>query len=218
MKLFFLASLLWISLVSAQELIIINDEYPPYVYKDNGLKGVYYEVTMLALMRAGYQPQLHIKTWETCLDEVFSGQADAIMTIYHTEERTQFITYSEPVFISELMFFWHKDTSFEYTGLSSLKNYKLGITKGYYYSQEFQEADYLNKKEYLLDASQLYDIYRKVLDIAILDKQVVSYYTSTIYTECKSEIDYMKPAYVKKPLFFAVSKKNPLHIGNYQKF
>jgi len=153
---FFLSTL--VSLAAAQpghkeKLGIWTQEWPPYVIKNDPVHGLTGEILMKALDAVGLEAHFFFEPWIRCETMVRSGFGFAAFPYSVTPERQQFALFSKPLITSSTVFFYMQDKLgyFDYKGPDSLKPYRIGGTKGYFYESMFKQAglfvDYAVKLE-----------------------------------------------------------------------
>ena len=131
----------------AGTLGVVTDEWPPYVYVENGVvKGADYEIMMAVLDGMGYDADVNIYPWKRCLSMIKSRKADAILDIGMTEDRKkQMIFPDENISSSVSVLFCLADADFAFSRLEDLNGLRIGTILGYVYSKQISEADFFEK-------------------------------------------------------------------------
>ncbi|MDX1453338.1 MAG: transporter substrate-binding domain-containing protein [Oleiphilaceae bacterium] len=124
---------------SSQEAITISTgDYPPFVSKDLKHNGYVSHVISEAFARKNVHVEFKYMPWKRAYEEAKQGDYDATSFWYDSEERRQHFYYSDPVNHEKTVFFYRKANPLkDWSSLSDLKNYKIGATNGYTYTEEF---------------------------------------------------------------------------------
>ncbi len=83
--------------VTASPLIVaIDDNYPPYIFRDTsgGLNGYLVDLWALWSSKTGITVELLASDWKTAQQQMFSHQATVIDTVFQTPERDKFLDFS----------------------------------------------------------------------------------------------------------------------------
>ena len=111
--------------------VVLDDNYPPYSFRDpNGkLQGSLVELWGLWEKRTGVQVHLIATDWIKAQKLMESGQADVIDTIFFTKERAKIYEFSEPYASIDVAIFFHKTIS-GITGPDTLRGFTVGVKDG----------------------------------------------------------------------------------------
>ncbi|WP_314409683.1 transporter substrate-binding domain-containing protein [Pseudomonas kuykendallii] len=133
----------------ADPLRIVSEAWAPYVYEENGVvRGLDYELTATVLERLGITHELQLLPWKRSLAEFDEGRADAILDIFRNPDREQSMVFiDEPLSSSEFVLFYARQRPFPYSDLNSLKGLRIGVSPGYWYSNEAfrQSKDFIRE-------------------------------------------------------------------------
>lgn len=128
------------SIAAAEQLSIATSEWPPYGYLENGKAvGFATEILDKVLPKMGIEPKIEFMPWKRATEMAKVGETDAVYSASHNAERAEFLFYPEtPLHPSEYVFFIRKsDTGkLKFDTLEDLKDHKVGVTRGYAYSDE----------------------------------------------------------------------------------
>ncbi len=135
-------------------LIIVSDPYEPFVFPPNtSLKGLDYEVTQAVFRQLNIPIEIKFYPWKRCLRMVKDRKADAILDLAITEERKTFLFFPEELLSdSSLIIFYHKDYPPKVNSIDDLKQYRIGIQRGYEYPKRL--SDVLMKRQYVASMEQ----------------------------------------------------------------
>lgn len=131
---------------AGEQLRFTTCEWEPYYGSKLLDKGYVSEITREAFKAAGYEIDIWFVPWNRALHDAKTGHYDALMGLYHSEDRAKWITFSEPIGAVQNVFFSLKGKNIRYETLEDLKPYRIGIERGYTYSKEFDEAGFLKKE------------------------------------------------------------------------
>ncbi|MCG8568881.1 MAG: transporter substrate-binding domain-containing protein [Spirochaetes bacterium] len=196
-----------------QELYLITLEWEPFIGTKLKNDGFIIEIVEKSFFAVGYQTiKIEYFPWKRCMEMGKNNMTDAIIGAWYNEERAKIYHYSEPMITNKKMFFKLKENQVinHYTTLKDLSAYSIGVIRGFTYSQEFDNADYLNKDE-CVDVAMLF----KKLVAGRVDLVIDEYYT-TLYilqndlATFKPDIEVISPPLKEDPLYviFPKGRKN----------
>jgi signal transduction histidine kinase/BarA-like signal transduction histidine kinase len=115
----------------------VDPNWAPFEFKDDqgqhsGISGDYIQYAQQQL-QIKLKPTLAIN-WADLFEEFKIGNIDVISAIFYTEERSQYINFTDPYFEISVVIVSKKD-SFYAESLSSLSDRKLGVVNGYVFSK-----------------------------------------------------------------------------------
>ena len=115
-----------------QRLVVaMDDNYPPYVFRDNDgeLKGYLIDVWALWAKKTGIAVDIKASDWSQALVRFGSGEADVIDTIFNTPARQSLMDFTPPYADLPVSIFVHRDIQ----GIDSpktLKAFSIGVKAG----------------------------------------------------------------------------------------
>lgn len=127
---------------AGSSLRVITDAWPPNAYEEGGeVVGSDVDVVRAVFAQLGLTANIEILPWKRCITTMENKQADAILAISHTEERTAFLHYpSEPVSYGQTVFFSKSDSAIDEIDLNNKSQLKVGAILGYKYCQELDHS------------------------------------------------------------------------------
>jgi len=147
---FALISIFFAMNLFAKEVIIVNDSFPPYVELDSSkreVNGIDMEMAKKILKKNGITYKIIIVPWSRALRMLEDGEADMTTTISPTDDRSEFLNFSQPYRTSEEMsFFVLNDSDIEINSLYDLRRSTLGLTRGFVYPKIIVENNNIQKK------------------------------------------------------------------------
>ena len=103
---------LFSSIGYANQVTLYGDaSYPPYSYADNGkAAGIYTEIIKKAFDKIdGYEVAFEMLPWKRGISYVKEGTGLALFPPYFSQERTEWMTYSEPILPETIVVFGKKE-------------------------------------------------------------------------------------------------------------
>lgn len=202
--------------IFSRTLDIVTLEYPPYIYQDNNsVDGLSVEIIKEVFHRLDIPITITIVPWVRALNQIKTGESDAIFTIYKTKERLDYIDFSKEVIIYQIVsLFTNYDSNIEYNGiLEDIKNLNIGIVRGVSYGNIFDEAVKSNKLKNLYVANNGSRNFEMLLnnrvDIVVSNK----YGAYHIIGEKKLEVKELFPEIERIPSYIGFSKvRGLLHV------
>lgn len=125
----------------AQAYRFVTEDYPPYVYQDNGVaKGLDVEILNAIKTKAGIDIKIEFYPWNRAMAMAQDGSADAIFSLFKTSEREGFIHYpSTALYDNRTVLFASKDYIGDVKSLADLKGQTVGIVQGNSYGDAFDK-------------------------------------------------------------------------------
>lgn len=178
--------------------VVIDDNYPPYVFRDHAgrLQGIRKDVWDLWSARAGIKVNLVGMDWAKALAQIQTGRADVIDTLFETVPRRGLYDFGPAYSDIEVPIYFHESIG----GLSnteSLKGFTIGVKEG--------DAciDYLINQG--LESFRRYPSYEAVIDAAAVGEV-------RVFCEDKPPATYFL---VRKQLEHQFRSTRPLYIGQF---
>ncbi|MBC9249475.1 hypothetical protein A9179_04200 [Pseudomonas alcaligenes] len=142
-----LSRLLLVSLLSccalcaqAETLVAIDNANPPFMYQDGEqARGLYPLLLQALFARVGEPVAIHPMPWKRALLRGANGEL-GIAGIYRTSKRLEVFDYSAPLFEEKLLLYVRKDKVFAFRQLSDLYGKKIGVIRGWSYTEAFDQA------------------------------------------------------------------------------
>ena len=145
--------------------VVMDDNYPPYVFLDGTGKpqGILVDRWRLWEERTGIRAEIHAMDWEKALRRMEAGEFDVIDTIFFTESRARIYDFSGPYAKLDVPIFFHKNIS-GITDAESLKGFTVAVKAG--------DAAIEFLKSRGIDRLLLFNSYEEIIRAA-RDKKVV---------------------------------------------
>ena len=111
--------------------VVLDDNYPPYVFRDSegALQGILVDQWRLWEKKTGTPVELTAVDWNEALQRMKAGEFDVIDTIFETPERDQWLDFTPPYVRIEVPIFFGKDIS-GIADLNSLPGFAVAAKRG----------------------------------------------------------------------------------------
>ncbi len=191
----------------AENIIVMGDDSPPYMGRSLENYGFLPEVISTALSDSKYNIDIQIVPWARAILNAKSGSIDAILGVYFTEERDQYLLYSDPIIEVQTVLFSHPSDELKFSKLSDLSNYRIGIVRGSSYGSEFDNASFLKKEVATTELQNIRKLMLRRIDLIAGAKNVIYYLHSKKLDYPENTIIDLKPALDSRPLYIGFTKK-----------
>lgn len=195
----------------AETLTAVGDPWPPFLDPSQAKQGVATEIAQAAFATQGYHVELKFMPWQRAIDGVSHGEFDILIGTWKTPEREGFLEFSEPYAVNDLKFIKRKGDSFEFTDLNSLSGKKIGIVRGYGYSEAFLQANNFKREETPTLISNLLKLVNKRIDLTLEDELDARNIISKEQPELLDAIEFVSPPISSNGLHVSAGLKNPKH-------
>lgn len=186
----------------------VSTGYPPYYYKKNGeLEGVCIDLVNRVAKDLGVKIQYQEYPWKRLLGYAEKGLVDAIMPLFRTEEREEFLYFDNLEIAREMnSFFALKNRNIEFNGrYENLHGYKIGVVAEYSYGKMFDDYSEFDKVVTLNEQHLIQMFKHARFDVGIGNKSVISFYAKE--ENLMDEIIFFLPPVTDDPLYLGFSKK-----------
>jgi polar amino acid transport system substrate-binding protein len=127
-------------LARAETLVAIDNANPPFMYQQDGQPmGIYPRMLRAIFDRLGEPLNIQAMPWKRALLRGASGEL-GIGGIYKNAERLEVFDYSEPIFEERLLLYVHRDRPFPFQRTEDLHGKRIGVIRGWSYTEEFDRA------------------------------------------------------------------------------
>ncbi len=192
-----------------QKLTILRgQDFPPYHFLDQTGRENGFLIDIIT--QVGKALDLEIKfeqyPWSRCLHLVKTGQADAMMNLFKTIERTEFMYFFNNILTHEVnRFFKLKSSPVSFTGdLASLGDIRIGGIRNYSYGKVFDETIGLNILRLETEKALVLNLASQRCDIILGNEIVLQTLASQIMPGKK--IIPTGPGITNDPLYIGFSK------------
>lgn len=187
----------------------LSTGYPPFYFFDENKQptGICVDIINQVAQAMNISVRYESYPWKRLLKHGKEGKVDAVMPLFKTDEREQFLAFPETGLIDEAnRFFTSSSNSIKYSGkLTDVVNHKIGVIDNYSYGKNFDNTDFTNKT-IVQDPKQLILlVQRKRIELGLGNSKVISYLAKKM--DAADEIHFLSPPVTISQLFIGFSKK-----------
>jgi polar amino acid transport system substrate-binding protein len=170
-----------------EALRLAGNTWPPYTDQRLPGGGLSVELIRTALGRAGYQVHYIEVPWERALLGLQHGSYDMV-NAWSAPNRMRYAIYSRPFLTNRVRWLQRHDSNVAYSDLESLVPYRLGLIRGYAYSDALKDDARLTKgyAANFVQAAKMLSAGR--IDLTLEDERTVLFHLS-------SELKHLQDAY-----------------------
>lgn len=166
-------------------------------------------ITKAALARVGHEVDIEFLPWARAAHRVMEGQSEALLGVYHSEERARKLLYTHVVGRSDMVFFKLKSSNIVFNSLEDLKPYVVGTIIGAAYPPEFEGAHYITKEPVSDYVTNIRKLVAGRVALFVEKKHVVLNTLRTQFPQEVARIDIL-PVPLRENLYYnAFSKAYP---------
>lgn len=166
-------------------------------------------ITKEAFSRVGYTVNVEYLPWARALNNVMTGESEALLGAQYTDERAKNMAYSNLVGESPMVFFKMKSNNISYNKLQDLSNYTIGTIVNSAYTSEFDSATYLKKVAVSDFTSNIKNLIGEKIQLFVEKKYVVLNAIKTQFPNYYGKIDYLPKPLKEMKFYNTFSKKSP---------
>ena len=186
--------LLFSGLVQAREVSIMTVDWPPYYAQKLEDNGPIASVTREAFKAKGHTIKIQFVPWKRALEEVKQGRADMVLGAYDTEDRRRLYIYSDKTYeLKDLVIGLASNGVTSFSTLEDLKGYTFGVTRGYAYSKEFEEAAYLSREVVSTDVLNLRKLFANRIQFIVMNTATFKGNLKLIAEKDRKEYVFLSP-------------------------
>ena len=185
-----------------------ESDFPPYnFYANNKLVGIDTEIVSLVLNKMDVHFTVETYPWSRVILLLQKHELDFAWQFVETPERKKEFNLAGPIRSGETVFFVPIDSKIKsWNNLSDFKNLVIGTTRGYKYSDEFDNNKDLKKQESNSNQTLVLKTIGKRVDLSIGDKNTILYIFKT--TNNLNKIRFLEKPLKIVPRFVGFSKNN----------
>ncbi|WP_019671012.1 substrate-binding periplasmic protein [Eudoraea adriatica] len=197
-----------IFLYSQQHIKLASDIYPPFTDVDSE-KGFALELVKEALKRGDVQTEQTITGFSKVMDGINTGIYDGSAALWKTEDRENYLLYSEPYLENRLVLVGRKGSDVSAKSLSELKDKRIAIISGYAYGTSV----YTSLDVIIIPGKSHQENLEKLLtfktDYMLVDELLISYLLNYQMNDISRFLEIGKEAFMVQPLHLAILKDKP---------
>lgn len=193
------------------QLQLVANYWEPYTGENLPAQGLASELVSRVLARAGYESRITIMPWPRALALAYQGGADGVVAIWSTQGRRDKLRFSEAYYSNRMVLLHLKGAAVATGSMAELKGLRIGIGRGYEYSDSFMSQAGLQLEPTDSVLQNLRKLAAKRVDLVLEDEQI-AYYNLQRSTPTLPELGTIEigdKALFTLPLYFGVSRKRP---------
>ena len=198
---------------AAEPLIIASVEYAPYTSSQMNNDGYVNQIVRQAFASKGIQTSFEYLPWARALKQGQEGHYEVISYAQFLKERTQHFLYSKAIVSEEFYFFARRDSSLtDYSGISSLVDVRLGLTRGYAYTEALWQYAQLNQDKVSVvnsDVQNFQMLALKRIDVFPINRLVGRRIIKEHFDNNQHYFRELKPSVITQPTYLLFSKQSP---------
>mgnify|MGYP000412030967 CR=1 FL=1 len=207
----FLAMVLMSSVTWSESIVLtaVGDPWPVLLNPDTKQQGLLVEIVRKAYQTQGYDLEIKFVTWSRAMVMIQKKQADLLIGAWYSDERNNYLLYSDIIFASSIRFIKPKNSTFEYQGLESLKGKRVGTILSYQYNKEFLSD--IGIKRITSDSllNNIHNLLAGRIDLTLDDHYVVKYMLDKHIINWEEELSLVEEPLTSKDLYLAANRSNP---------
>jgi polar amino acid transport system substrate-binding protein len=203
----------WPLLAQAEEITLTLQDYPPYMGENLPHKGLLTRLVVAAFEQQGMTVKLESVPNKRAIEGVRQGIYPGGFGWARNPDREKDLVYSDPVLSLSMIFCQKAGREIKWNKLEDLSAYKIGITSGNFYSDEF---DKLTKSGVLQTDASNSDVanFKKLgagyIDLLPIDIEVGPYVIAKNLSPVdQAKISCQTKAYWSAPLHVVFDRENP---------
>ena len=205
-----------ISHAEEQTIRFATLNWEPYYGEALPNNGYCSDIVRAACQRAGYAISIDFVPWKRALYETKQLYFDGILGIYHSNERAEWLRYSDAFSESEVVLFALQGHEITWNTIEDLKPYRIGIENGYAYSPEFDKADFLQKMSVRKLELNINKLLEERIDLIAASRKRLLFWVNTHQPEIKRQLRIVPKPISSNNLYVAFPKQLP-HADEYVK-
>lgn len=191
------------------DISVLTLEWPPHVGSGLPEQGLISALVRAAFEAAGHDMHIDFLPWARVLKDVLEGKSDVVMGAYHTKQRATDYYMSDPVYYVDVGLVTRPGLPRKkYDSLRELARYRIGTTRGYANSEEFDNARYLNIQPVTNPILNIRKLYRGRIDMAVMEFDQFRYKAEK-EGFCVGRVGYLDPPLQRHGLHIMASRKIP---------
>ncbi len=191
----------------AREISIETLEWPPNISESLPGYGLNSALVKAAFEAAGHTVNVQFLPWTRALNDVLEGRADVVMGAYYQQQRAKNYIYSDLIYHVDVGLIARPGLNKkDYVSLQELVPYKIGITRSYANSEEFDAARYLKKITAATAVLNVRKLFRGRIDMTVMSFDSFRYEADK-EGFCPDRATFVQPPLERHGLYIMGSKK-----------
>lgn len=194
--------------IYAQDNIkIVVGNYPPYIDQNSQTAGVITQVVKQSLLLSGVDAEITYDDWPNIENRVSSEKVLSFMWPMNMQRQRDWL-FSNPVYKTDVIIVANKNSRFYWKRYDQLRDYKLGLTRGFSYGALFDEyKSFLTYEESISDYISLKNLAAGKYDGAVIEKLMAKYMLSYLSKEKQNKIEFINEPQIDSASYYLVCAK-----------
>lgn len=207
----FLLLYLFVGSLGAQDYTIeaAADYWPPYTDPAAAEGGIAVEIVRRAFQEVGYILAVDHLPWLRAKVMAKSHQYDIILDFWRTEERAEEFLFSHPYLTNRIVFIKRRDDPFQYRNWEDLADKRIGVIRGYGYSDAFLNAPDIHRISNVSFHQNILMLLHHRLDLVIEARAAAEAMLRAADPALLHRIEFCEPPLIVKALHIGVSRNHP---------
>jgi polar amino acid transport system substrate-binding protein len=167
------------------------------------------ELVSTALARAGYIAENEVTSLEAVINGLRADSFDGSAALWRSEEREQFLLYSDAYLENRLVLVGRKGSPVEASSFAELSGKKIGVVAGYAYGPELDQATEPVFVRGVSSDENLRALLRGEVDYVLADALVVHHLAQDYPQQTREKLATATKALIKRSLYFTLRKDLP---------
>jgi polar amino acid transport system substrate-binding protein len=167
-----------------KQITLSISQEPPYTDETRPGYGLLGEIVSAAFERAGYAVTYRFYPWKRALHSAKTGKTDGVVNVLYTDERAEFLVYSDPFYDIRISFFTVKEKKIIYQDLKDLAPYKIGVLLGSRHEDKLRKAG-LNVEAVPLTEQNIRKLLTNRIDLSLMETVPTFEVLSTRFTKAE---------------------------------
>ena len=163
----------------------------------------------MALKRAGYRSKVSMVPWSRALNGTRNGAYDLIICAWRSKEREREFYFSDPYVENRIVFLKPSGSTWNYTGLTSLRGKRIGVIRDYAYSDTFNKSDVFQRDASGEFVANVLKLVSGRIDLTLEDEFVARFEIARSLPEQRARVDYSPTPLSTNTCQSAMSRENP---------
>ncbi|WP_163836934.1 substrate-binding periplasmic protein [Spartinivicinus ruber] len=202
----------------SSDYLFATDSWPPYLGPKLKNGGFFSEIVKEAYRQQGKTVDILYTSWKRAFELTKQGKYEGLLGVYYVPERESYFKYSSVIFDSRMYLYSKKSKNITFNNLRELSGYRIGIVRGFYYSDEFNNAIYLEKYESVGAKENITLLVIGRMDLIAADSRVMQYYINTAFPSLNNKYTQHPFLLHAKNLHLVISKAIPNYEQLHQEF
>jgi polar amino acid transport system substrate-binding protein len=195
-----------VSHAAQRSVVFATTTWEPLLGENLPGGGFYTEISRAAFQRVDYEFTVEFVPWKRAVEETKKGNYDGLLAAGYSEERAQFFSYTDPVYIEDIVFFCRANESISYASLQDLQPYTIGVLRGSLPGDILQQEPSLTLEEVSDDEFNINKLVEKRIDLFVSGKIYILHLLQTQFPEWKEAIEVIHPPLEVVKYYNPVSK------------